>query len=77
MAKENEKKLSADMSSDELENVSGGWCATGGMSYPDGIKKCKRYNRKDGSYMIVTEFDDGNSIASAFDKNGKLVTHLN
>ena len=75
MAKENEKKLSADMSSDELENVSGGWCASSGQAPVEGIKRVVRSDNLGGGhegYGIRIDYNDGSSVISIFDKQGNL-----
>ena len=72
MAKENEKKLSADMNSDEMENVSGGMCAWGGISSPPEVKSVKKQYLSDGSYKIITTFKNGSQVHSLFDANGNL-----
>ena len=75
MAKENEKKVSGDMSSEELENVAGGWCMTGGAAPVKGIKRVFRSDNLGGGhegYGIRIDYDDGSSVISIFDKQGNL-----
>ena len=72
MAKENEKKVSGEINEEELENVAGGWCLTGGQSMPKGVKSIKRVDIGGGNYQINTTFDDGNEVQSVFGPDGKL-----
>ena len=70
MAKENEKKVSGDMSSEELENVAGGWCLSGGVSAPKEVTSVTRKDIGGGNYEIHIVFSDGNEVRTAFDKKG-------
>ena len=75
MAKENKNKASGDMSSEELENVSGGWCATGGKSVPKDVKSVERGEpMSDGCYEITTTFQNGSYVVSTFSPNGKMLS---
>ena len=73
MAKENEKKVSGDMSPEELENVAGGWCMTGGKSVPKDVKSVEQLNSGDGSFEIITTFQDGSANIAYFDEHGFLL----
>ena len=73
MAKDNEKKVSGEMNAEELENVAGGWCFTGGKSIPKWVKNVSRIENGGGHYTIKVEFDDGNEVQSVFGADGKLV----
>ncbi len=72
MAKENEKKVSGEINEEELENVAGGWCFTGGQSMPKGVKSIKRLEVGGGHYEISVTFNDGNEVRSVFGPDGKL-----
>ena len=72
MAKENEKKVSGDMSPEELENVAGGWCMTGGKSVPPEVTSVQKETFHDGTYKIVTTFSNGSQVHSMFDADGNL-----
>ena len=73
MAKENEKKVSGNMSDDELTNVAGGWCMTGGKSAPSNVKKSETVQNKNGTYSIITTFKSGQKMSTTFDRDGNIL----
>ena len=75
MAKENEKKLSADMSSDELENVSGGWCSLFSTSKPklQSNQTLQGDADEDNGYTIMTNYRQGQIGKASYDKKGNFV----
>lgn len=76
MAKENEKKVSGDMSSEELENVSGGACWSSGIPATHGskslIKDIEEVKYDDGSYKLVTTYTNGSQTHILVDAFGRL-----
>ena len=75
MAKEKEKKVSGEMNAEELENVAGGWCGPSGKSAPKHVKSVERGKPlSDGSYEIITKFQNGSYIVSTFSSNGKMLS---
>ncbi len=79
MAKENEKKFSGEMNAEELENVAGGWCATGGIDVDkkarEAIDSINVETLDDGGYVVLTNLKDGRKLATIFDQNGKQLGH--
>ena len=76
MAKEKGKKVSGEMNAEELENVAGGWCFTGGKSAPAEVKSIKKVKHKSGGFEIIIEYNDGSYTKSEFypDGTNRLLT---
>lgn len=73
MAKDNEKKVSGDMSDDELTNVAGGWCATGGVSMAKEVESMTQTEPdEDGKYDVIIKFKNGKT-ATAYCKSDGIV----
>ncbi len=72
MAKENEKKVSAELNEEELENVAGGWCMTGGASVPDEVKSIEKENDKNGKYDVIITFQNGKKTRMSFNPDGTV-----
>ncbi len=68
-----EKKVSGEINDEELENVAGGWCATGGKSAPSEVTSVKKEMQSDGTYTITTEFKNGSSTVSLFNADGTMI----
>ena len=73
MAKENSKKVSGEMNAEELENVAGGWCATGGKPMPKTVKKVEQLDLTDGYFTIITTFSDDSRNIAYFDEYGNML----
>ena len=75
MAKENEKKVSGEINDEELENVAGGWCATGGMSMDEVpaeyIESFTSETLKNGSKVVKTKCKGGETIIMNFGPDGR------
>ena len=68
MAKENEKKVSGEMNSEELENVAGGGsgCYYNGINVPAEVEGF-RTARTDSTHTVIQQLENGYEIHSVFD----------
>ena len=72
MAKEKEKKVSGELNAEELENVAGGMCFTGGASAPKEVESIERKDYTDGTYDIFVTYSNGEQARVSCGLDGKV-----
>ena len=73
MAKENEKKVAGDINDDELENVAGGWCMSGGQSKPQKVTSAINKDIGGGNRQLITILDNGDEIHTVIGSDGNVM----